>query len=145
MKLVATGRALIVSGAIAALTVSSAAAQGCEPIRFTTPVNLGGQGEVYHRAHEWQFTIAYRRLVSNEWFVGTKENSAAAPQGESPIIRIHTFVADVAYAFGERYRLGLSVPVSVGSFTRKWADGLEHEQTANGIGDVSFIAYTWVL
>jgi hypothetical protein len=145
MKLVATGRALIVSGAIAALTVSSAAAQGCEPIRFTTPVNLGGQGEVYHRAHEWQFTIAYRRLVSNEWFVGTKENSAAAPQGESPIIRIHTFVADVAYAFGERYRLGLSVPVSVGSFTRKWADGLEHEQTANGIGDVSVIAETWVL
>src|SRR5262245_15963993 len=96
-----TRRALTVSAAIMAqtLAVSDAGAQGCEPIRFTTPVNLGGQGEAYQRANEWQLTLAYRRLVSNEWFVGTKKNSAMAPGGESPVFRIHTFVADVSYAF----------------------------------------------
>jgi hypothetical protein len=140
-------RALTVSAAIMAqaLIVSTSGAQGCEPIRFTTPVNLGGQGEAYQRGREWQATLAYRRLVSNEWFVGTEERSALAPGGEAPVFRIHTFVADVAYALNDRYRLRLSVPVSVGSLTRIWADGLKHEQTATGIGDVSLMGEAWLL
>ena len=112
---VATRRALTLSAAIIAqtLTASNAGAHGYEPIRFTTPVSLGGQGEAYQRSGEWQFTVAYRRLVSNEWFIGTKENSALAPGGEAPVFRIHTFVADAAYGgsrpdvagvFGDRFR-----------------------------------------
>jgi hypothetical protein len=141
-----TRGALSLSATIMALApvVSSTRAQGCEPIRFTTPVNLGGQGEAYQRGREWQLTLAYRRLVSNEWFVGTKENSASAPGGESPVFRIHTFVADVAYAFSDRYRLRVSVPVSVGSVARIWPDGVKHEQTATGIGDVSLIGEAWM-
>ena len=144
---IGTWRALTVSAAIIAqtLTVSNTGAQGCEPIRFTTPVNLGGQGEAYHRAGEWQLTLAYRRLVSNEWFVGTKPSPTLAPGGESPLFRIHTFVADAAYAFRDRYRVRLSLPVSVGSLTRVWADGVKHEQTATGIGDVSVMGEAWVL
>jgi hypothetical protein len=139
-------KALTVSAAIMALApiVSSTRAQGCEPIRFTTPVNLGGQGEAYQRGREWQLTLAYRRLVSNEWFVGTEKSSALAPGGEAPVFRIHTFVADVAYAFNDRYRLRVSAPVSVGSLTRVWADGMKHQQTATGIGDVSVIGEAWM-
>jgi len=144
---VGTRSALTVSAAILAqaLIVASTAAQGCEPIRFTTPVNLGGQGEAYQRARGWQLTFAYRRLVSNEWFIGTDESSELAPGGESPVLRIHTFVADVAYAFSDRYRLRLSVPVNRGSFTRIWPDRLKHEQTATGIGDMSLMGEMWVL
>jgi hypothetical protein len=144
---VATRRALTLSAAIIAqtLTASNVGAQGCEPIRFTTPVNLGGQGEAYQRGGEWQLTVAYRRLVSNEWFIGTRESSAQAPGGQAPVFRIHTFVADAAYAFGDRYRVRLSVPVSVGSLTRMWADGVQHEQTATGIGDVSVMGEAWLL
>lgn len=128
-----------------AIVSARAGAQGCEPIRFTTPVALGGQGEAYQPAREWQLTLAYRRLVSNEWFVGTEERSSLAPGGEAPVFRIHTLVADVAYAPTDRYRLRLSVPVSVGSFSRVWPDRVHHEQTATGIGDVSVVGDAWLL
>ena len=120
-------------------------AQGCEPIRFTSPVNLGGEGQAYQPAREWQLTLAYRRLVSNEWFVGTDENSSLAPGGKSPEFRIHTFVADVAYAISDRYRVKLSVPLSSGSLSRTWPDKAVHEQTATGIGDVTLMGEAWAL
>ena len=128
-----------------ALVATHAGAQGCEPIRFTTPVSLGGQGQAYQPAREWQVTLAYRRLYSNEWFVGSEEKSALAPGGESPVFHIHTFIADVAYAPNDRYRVRLSVPLSTGSFSRIWPDGTHHEQTATGIGDVSLVGDAWLL
>src|SRR4051812_25318633 len=95
---VALCRALVImSVAIAPPT----AAQGCESIRFTTPVNLGGQGEAYQRGGQWQLTLAYRRLAANEWFVGTQDRSSLAPGGEAPVFRIHSFVADVAYSIND--------------------------------------------
>jgi hypothetical protein len=142
-----TRRVLTSSAAILslALIASKSSAQGCEPIRFTTPVSLGGQGEAYQRDGEWQFTLGYRRLVSNQFFVGTTENPAAGPGGEAPVFKINTFVADVAYAFRGRYRVRLSVPVSTGSETRLWGDSLQHTQTATGIGDVSVMGEAWIL
>ena len=119
--------------------------QGCEPIRFTTPVSLGCEGQAYQPSREWQVTVAYRRLVSNEWFVGTEESSRLAPGGTSPVFRIHTVVGGVTYAFTDRFRLGLSVPFSTGSFTRVWPDGARHEQTARGIGDVTLLGEAWML
>jgi hypothetical protein len=144
---VGTRRALIVSAGVVAqaLTVSNAAAQGCEPIRFTTPVNLGGLGEAYQRTSEWQLTLAYRRLVSNEFFVGTTQDPAAGPGGQAPVFKIHTFIANAAYAFHDRYRVSLSVPVSTGSETRLWPDSVKRTQRATGIGDVSVVGEAWVL
>ena len=127
-----------------AFIASGAVAQGCEPIRFTTPVNLGGEGQAYQPAREWQLTLAYRRLVSNEWFIGTEDKSSLAPGGQSPVIRIHTFVADVAYSINDRYRVRVSIPVSKGSLSRIWPDKVLHEQTASGIGDVSIMGDAWV-
>ena len=92
----------------------TAAAQGCEPIRFTTPVSLGGQDEAYQRDGEWQLTLAYRRLVSSDWFVGTSESPERAPGGKSPVFRVHTVVADIAYSLSDRHRLKLSIPASAG-------------------------------
>ena len=119
--------------------------QGCEPIRFTTPVNLGGEGLYYQPKNEWQLTLAYRRLVSSDWFVGTRENSALAPGGKSPVFRINTGIADVAYAISDRYRVRVSVPFSSGSLSRTWPDKAVHEQTARGVGDVSVIGEAWAL
>ena len=130
---------------ILAAASGDAGGQGCEPIRFTTPVNLGGEGQAYQPGKEWQLTLAYRRLVSREWFVGTSENSSLAPGGKAPVFRIHTVVADVAYAFNDRYRVSLSVPLSSGSLSRVWPDKAIHEQTATGIGDVSVMAERWTL
>src|SRR4051812_10567192 len=89
------GFSLLVASFSSTFMVGSAAAQGCEPIRFSTPVNLGGEGRAYQRAHEWELTLAYRRLASNEFFVGTEEKPALGPGGQAPVFRIHTFVADM--------------------------------------------------
>lgn len=123
----------------------TAYAQGCEPIRFTVPVSLGGEGEAYQPAREWRLTLAYRRLHSDQWFIGTERNDAAAPGGSSPVFSIHTAVVDLAYAFNDRLRARVSVPVSRGSFSRRWSDGQIHEQTASGIGDISVQGEAWLL
>ena len=127
-----------------AVIAPRAEAQGCEPIRFSTPVNLGAEGQAYQRAREWQVTLAYRRLTSNEWFIGSEDKSSLAPGGESPVFKVHTLVADVAYSIDERFRVRLSVPVSTASFSRIWPDQLRHKQSATGIGDVSVTGEAWV-
>ena len=41
--------------------------------------------------------------------------------------------------------LRLSVPFSIGSLSRQWADQQHHQRSASGIGDVSVLAETWLL
>jgi hypothetical protein len=125
-------------------TPRSASAQGCEPIRFVVPVNLGAEGEAYQPSREWRATIAYRRLLSNQWFIGTEQRDSLAPGGSSPIFEIHTAIVDLAYAFNDRVRARVSIPFSKGSLTRTWADGQEHTQDASGIGDISVQGETWL-
>lgn len=137
--------ALVVFAFAPGLITSPAAAQGCEPIRFTTPVNLGGEGQAYQRRGEWRLGVAYRRLESNQWFIGSTDASSRAPGGQSPVIKIHTFVADVTYSFTERVSAQLSIPISSGSFSRRWADSVVHTQTATGLGDVSLVGNAWLL
>ena len=132
--------------AAVALAPAGAAAQGCEPIRFTTPVNLGGVGQAYSQSgREWQLGLAYRRLASDEFFVGSEEDPSKGPGGQSPEFRIHTFVADVAYAFNDQFRLRLAVPFSTGQLVTYSPAGARSEQNATGIGDVSLMAEGWVL
>ena len=128
-----------------AFVASRAAAQGCEPIRFTTPVDLGGEGQAYQPAGEWQLTLAYRWLTSNQWFIGSKESSSLAPGGQSPVFKIHTLIADAAYSIDDRFRVRLSVPLSTASFARRWPDKAVHEQHATGIGDATLSGEAWLL
>src|SRR5262245_35893432 len=81
-----------------------ATGQGCEPIRFVVPISLGGEGETYQPQKEWRATIAYRRLLSNDWFIGTDQRDSLAPGGSSPVFEIHTAVLDLAYGFNDRIR-----------------------------------------
>jgi hypothetical protein len=127
------------------LVPSRATSQGCEPIRFTVPVSLGAAGEAYQRGGEWRLTLAYRRLYSNQWFIGTQESGSSAPGGSSPVFEIHTAIAALGYSFNDRIRATVSVPVSSGKFSRRWADGNVHEQSASGIGDITVLGEAWLL
>jgi hypothetical protein len=121
-----------------------AASQGCEPIRFTIPISLGAEGQAYQPRHEWKATLAYRRLLSNQWFIGTERSDALAPGGSSPIFEIHTGIFDLAYGVSDRTTVRMSVPFSRGSLTRTWGDGEEHTQRASGFGDISVQGEAWL-
>ncbi len=120
-------------------------AQGCEPIRFTTPIDLGGGGQAYQGHHEWRLTLAYRRLHSDEWYVGTSQDPSLAPGGQSPVFNINTVVGDLSYAPTDRLRLRVSVPYSSGSLSHFYGDGKIHDQNASGIGDVNVSGDVWLL
>jgi hypothetical protein len=128
-----------------ALITRLAPAQGCEPIRFTNPIDLGGAGQAYQRLHEWRVTVGYRRLLSNEYYVGTSQNPAAAPGGESPVFRIHSLVAELSYSVTDRLQLSATLPFQTASISRKWADSARHQQRATGVGDASIIGDFWLL
>lgn len=136
---------LLAASTAAVLIGSKVSAQGCEPIRFTTPVSLGGQGEAYQRKNEWRLTLGYRRLASNEWFIGTEDASSRGPGGQSPVFRINTLIADIAFAPTERLQFHLGVPFSGGSFSVIWPDKLKHSQSVKGIGDISVLGEAWLL
>ncbi len=119
-------------------------AQGCEPIRFTTPIDLGGGGQAYQGRHEWRLTLAYRRLHSTDWYVGTSQNPSLGPGGQAPVFNINTIVADVAYGVSDKFRMHLSVPYSSGSIDHIWADTKSHEQTATGLGDIGLMGELWL-
>jgi hypothetical protein len=135
---------LLAAACCIATSASQLAAQGCEPIRFTTPIDLGGVGQAYQAAHKWRLTLAYRRLHSDEFFVGTSPKPSAGPSGEAPVFNIHTFIADAAYSINSRVQLRVSVPFQTGTLTRKWPDALYHDQTATGIGDISVMGEAWL-
>jgi hypothetical protein len=135
------------TAAAVGLAPAGAAGQGCEPIRFTTPVNLGGAGQAYAQSGgQWQLGLSYRHLSSDEFFVGTESSPASGPGGQPPEFKIHTFVADIGYAFNDQFRLRLAVPFSTGQLvTHTGANGAPVEQNATGIGDVSLMGEGWVL
>jgi len=128
------------------LAPAGAAGQGCEPIRFTTPVNLGGIGQAYAQSGgQWQVGLSYRHLFSDEFFLGSESKPENGPGGQPPEFKIHTFVADVGYAFNDQFRLRLAVPFSTGQLVTHNAAGDAIEQNASGIGDVSLMGEGWVL
>ena len=71
------------------LAPAGAAGQGCEPIRFTTPVNLGGIGQAYAQAGgQWQLGLSYRHLL-RRFFVGSESSPEKGPGGSSRIQDSH--------------------------------------------------------
>ncbi len=125
---------LLVPAVIGILGSAPLHAQGCEPIRFITPIDLGGQGQAYQAKGQLRLTLAYRRLHSDQWFVGTDQHPELSPGGVPPVFDVHTFIADAAYSISDHVRLRLSVPFSTGTLTRIWADSLHHSQKASGFG-----------
>lgn len=136
---------VLVGAAGLGFATTPAFAQGCEPIRFTVPIDLGGQGQAYQPRHQLRLTLAYRHLHSDQFFVGTSQNPSLAPNGESPIFNIHTFVADVGYSLSDRIQVNVSLPFSTATITRKWPDLVHHQQSASGIGDLSASGELWLL
>ncbi len=136
---------ILLAASAAALSPHPIHAQGCTPIRFITPTYLGSEGQAYQAGHRWRGTLAYRRLSSNQWFIGTTQAPDRAPGGVVPVFSIHTVVAELAYSISDRVQVRVSVPYSTGKLTRVWPDQVSHEQTASGVGDIGVMGEAWLL
>ena len=127
-----------------ALCVPGAAdAQGCMPLRFTSP-SLGGQATSFLRPHEWQVGIGIRRVATHRFYVGSEENEAKSPGGEPLRIHLNSLNLSAAYGLSERTSLTLAVPMSSSSSSNIHPDGARHTTSATGIGDLSLTAGYWL-
>jgi len=114
------------------------------PVRFTSP-SLGGQRDGFFKKGEWQVSASYRRLEADQWFVGTDVNEAAAPFGKPLYLDINTLDLSLTYAFTRRANMTLTAPLSYGTHSRFYADGVRHKVRGEGVGDVNAIASLWLL
>jgi hypothetical protein len=121
----------------------SVRAQGCMPLRFTSP-SLGGQATTFLRPHEWQAGLALRRVATNRFFVGTAENETAAPGGQPLRLRLNSADLSVSYGVSERTSLSVTVPLFYGTGSNLHPDGLRHQVSTAGIGDINALGTLWL-
>jgi len=119
------------------------------PVRLTS--SLGVQGNSYLHSHHWELGASYRWLHATgaDFFVGTARAPpppALQPPHGLPIeIDIHTVSLSLTYAATDRIRLSLAAPFQTGNLSAAHDDGLRHDQTGTGLGDINFIANAWLL
>jgi hypothetical protein len=139
-----TGWSGFAAAALLAVCAPGAAqAQGCMPLRFTSP-NLGGQTTSFLRPHEWQVGVGLRRVATHRFYVGSEQAEASAPGGQPLRLRLNSLNLSAAYGLSERTSLTLAVPMSASSSSNFHPDGERHTTSANGIGDISLTAGYWL-
>ncbi|MGZ3464672.1 MAG: hypothetical protein ACXWMP_14295 [Gemmatimonadaceae bacterium] len=117
------------------------------PSRFTTPslgALGGGGGDIYLGAGTWQVGLAYRGLTSNQVIVGHQVRNDLGAGGQPSIVHSHLLNFSLVYGVTDRLSLTLNTPVSRGSQTGVHADGLWHENTSAGLGEISVSANYWL-
>ena len=112
------------------------------PIRFTSP-SLGGHRQVFLKQGEWEAGAAYRRLTADDWFILDQVSPDALPGVNR--FTINTLDLSVAYGLTDRLNLRLTVPLSTGNNSRIHGDGLRHETSAAGVGDLNLVGSMWLL
>ncbi len=142
---------LVTPAVIRAITIVTAlcagtaelSGQGCMPLRFTSP-SLGGQATTFLRPHEWQAGITGRRVATNKVFGGAQENEALAPGGQPLLIRLNSIDLSVARGMSERIAVTLTVPFSYSTASNFYEDGMRHQVSSTGIGDINAVGTFWL-
>ena len=90
----------------------------------------------------------YRHLRADDWFIRdtlTPSDGSRAPGGGLNIFRIHSVDAAVAYGVSERLSFRLTVPIASGTNSRIHPDGIRHETSGSGIGDINVVGTMWLM
>lgn len=112
------------------------------PVRFLSP-SLGGYSGSVPAGH-WEVGAAFRRLSADQWFVGSQVRESAAPFGQPLLLSIYSLDATVTYGVTDRFSVTATVPFSLGTHSRFYADGNRHTVKSAGLGDISGIANVWL-
>jgi hypothetical protein len=112
-------------------------AQGCAPVRFAAAVP-GTEGDIYLGRGTWQVGLTYRRFSSNRLIQGHED------MGPSNEVRSQAFFTSLTYGVSRQLALSLNVPFAHGAHIATYPDGLKHQNTATGLGDISVTASYWL-
>jgi hypothetical protein len=95
-------------------------------------------------AREWEGGVSYRRLTADDWFVGNTVTPAASPGGQPNRFNVNTLDFSLAYGVTNRLSFRLTVPFSTGTNSAIHPDGLRHERSATGVGDINLVGNYWL-
>ena len=126
---------------------SFARGQGCAPSRFTSPslgALGGGDGDIYLAEGTWQLGLGYRYVSSNQLIVGHGPRNDLAPGGNPSIVHSQSMTASLVYGITDRLSLALSAPISRSSLETTYPDGLRHQNSSAGLGEMSIAASYWL-
>ena len=138
-------RVLAVSGLVTGLLWAprDAVGQGCMPLRFTSP-SLGGEHVPYLGAHEWQLSVAARRVATHRFYVGSQEDETQAPGGQPLYLRLNSVDLGLSYATSERLSFSLTVPLSYSTASNIDPDGKRYQVSSTGVGDINLMGDLWL-
>lgn len=111
---------------------------------------IGAQGGSYLEAGRWQISTGFRYYRSDRHFVGKEEQVHRETEQSEVINWIRMVDVSATYAFSNRLNLTLAAPFFFNDRSNpiRAADRTVVDRaltSANGIGDVSVTARTWIL
>lgn len=107
---------------------------------------MGALDNTYLVAKQWEVGFQYRFLHANRFYVGHDYHPERIPTAHHLPIRytINTLTTRVEYALTDRLTVSLGLPVATGAESREQDDGLRHSQSADGVGDLTFVGSAWL-
>jgi hypothetical protein len=150
------GRCLFAAIAILAcilIPAQTAQAQGCVASRQGTcmigshnsdmTVTGSPTGESWLSPRRWQVEADYRYFHSHRHFVGDVEQVERAEKRTEVNNVVHTLNFSATYDVNSRLNLTVGVPIF---FSDRYSQSTPNQVTsANGVGDISIVARTWLL
>src|ERR1044071_4059508 len=108
-------------------------------------LSLGAEGVSHLDAGQWEASVNYRYLASNDGYIGDRV-SPTYPQTIGARISVHSVDLQVTYAFNPRFSLSLTMPFVHGEVSSLAEhDGVRHTTSAGGLGDVRLVGNAWLL
>lgn len=106
---------------------------------------MGGYDDAYLSKGSLEIGFAYRRLTADQWFVGREVREDKAPFGQPLYLSINSADVTLIYGVTDRFAVSGTIPISHGTHSRLYADGLRHQVSASGIGDVNMMGTLWLM
>ncbi len=90
---------------------------------------------------EWDLALAYRNILSTDFFVGSKEVDSAT----DPRLRLHSVDVSAHYAFTRQWSASVILPVVDSTSSSIHLDGNRHSiSTGPEVGDLRLLTNYWI-
>ncbi len=105
-------------------------------------LSLSAEGITYVKSQEWDVSVSYRYLHSEKLYVGDMRRPELEAKG--PRLTLNSFDVLLTYAFTPRYSATLVMPFLESDASGVQPDGLRHDTSSGGLGDLRLVANAWL-